>query len=132
MEIAQFLKSLKDVGSSPLALIGYVVVIGAWVTRAVLLMRPQVEAKNILQMYKTERERTKALRELIGNAPPPGLKDADIVVWVKVQASIQNKQLLLAAYISTLILATVLIGIAINQSVDRSTPVLERSTVTRP
>jgi|HubBroStandDraft_6_1064221.scaffolds.fasta_scaffold880229_2 hypothetical protein len=51
MDLKSLLSSLKDVAGSPWALIGYIVVIGAWVVRSYVLARPQRRAREILQLY---------------------------------------------------------------------------------
>jgi hypothetical protein len=130
MDINRLLYSLKDVAASPWALIGYVVVVGAWVVRTYLLARPQRRAREILQLYSADAQRTRALEELMGSAPPRGLKEAQVLDWVKIQAKAKTKILLLIAYVSTLVMGTVTVGLAIYHAQppeDKSTPVIVKS-----
>jgi hypothetical protein len=129
MDINRLLSSLKDVAGSPWALIGYVVVVGAWVVRTYLLAKPQREAREILRLYSADTQRTRALEELMGSAPPRGLKDSQVLDWVKIQARAKTKVLMLIAYVSTLVMGTVIVGLAIYhaQPEDNSTPVLVKS-----
>jgi hypothetical protein len=134
MDINRLLSSLKDVASSPWALIGYVVVVGAWVVRTYLLAKPQRRAREILQLYSADAQRTKALEELMGSAPPRGLKESQVLDWVKIQTKARTKVLLLIAYISTLVMSTVVVGLAIYHAQppeDMSVPVVVKSKVER-
>ena len=130
MDLKSLLSSLKDVAGSPWALIGYVVVVAAWVVRSYVLARPQRRAREILQLYSSDTQRTKALEELMGSAPPRGLQEAQTLDWVKIQAKAQNRLFLLIAYVSTLIMGTIIVGIAIyhaQEPEDKSPPVLIKS-----
>ncbi len=134
MDLKSLLSSLKDVAGSPWALIGYIVVIGAWVVRSYLLARPQRRAREILQLYSSDAQRTKALEELVGSAPPRGIQQEQILDWVRIQAKAQNRSFLLIAYVSTLIMATVVIGLAIYHAQppdDTSKPVVVKSKADR-
>jgi hypothetical protein len=130
MDLNRLLSSLKDVASSSWALIGYVVVVGAWVVRTYLLAKPQRRAREILQLYSADAQRTKALEELMGSAPPRGLQESQILDWVKIQTKAKSKAPLLIAYISTLVMSTVFVGLAIYHAQppeDRSVPVVARA-----
>jgi hypothetical protein len=130
MDLKTLLSSLRDVAGSPWALIGYIVVVGAWVVRSYVLARPQRRAREILQLYSSDAQRTKALEELMGSSPPRGLQKAQILDWVAIQAKAQNRLFLLIAYVSTLIMGTVIVGLAVYHAQppeDTSKPVLVKS-----
>jgi hypothetical protein len=70
----------------------------------------------------------------MGSAPPRGLQEAQVLDWVKVQAKMQNRLFMLIAYVSTLIMATIVVGIAIYHAQppeDRSQPVVVKSKAER-
>ena len=124
MELTSFLNGLKHVSGSPLALVGYVVVAGAWTLRTWLLVRPQRQARKILGLFKTDSERVTALKALLGTEPPRGLSGPQTLEWTRIQAGSNSKILLLVAYVVTLITACLIIGLAVQsaRSIDADRP----------
>jgi|SRR5229473_6428060 len=134
MDIKSFLQSLREVASSWQALIGYVIVVAAWTIRGWLVYRPQKQARYILATYENDSERSVALRSLLGTEPPKRLTGAEILVWTEVQVKSKARLFLLIAYVSTLIVALILVSLAIsnNSHSDHRNPILINNTVKRP
>jgi hypothetical protein len=105
MDIPDFLNALKDVATSPYAFVGYALVVCVWITREWFVSQPQKKVAVILKQYKKDEDRTNALRELIGTAPPKGLKPDEILDWIKTKAKEKSRIFLLIAYLSTLVVA---------------------------
>jgi hypothetical protein len=126
-----FLDALPSAGSSPYAYAAYVVVAGVWALYVWRAGQPQREARRILAMYKDgDDARTDALRELTGNAPPIGLPAADILAWVRIQATNRGRGLLLAAYLTTLG-TIIIVGVValVRGKTDASSPLSARITL---
>ena len=100
--IADFLRVLRDVAGSPLAFAAYVIVAAAWVGRAWIVYQPQARAREILAQYKDDKQRSVALKTLIGENPPTGIPDAQIIDWVKLKSKDKARYLVLVAYVATL------------------------------
>ncbi len=133
--MTDFLVHLKDAGSSTLALAAYIIVALLWALRSWLAYRPQVKAKQILAMYKSDVERSRALAALLGTEPPRGLQRDAILAWTAMQISRQTRLLVVAAYVATLLTAVVIVGMALFRPSDSDAgkhPVLINSTVERP
>jgi hypothetical protein len=124
VDLTSFFYGLKQVSASPLALVGYVVVVGAWTLRTWLLVRPQRQARRILGLFKTDSERVTALRALLGAEPPRGLSGPQTLEWARIQAGSNSRLLLLIAYVVTLITACLIIGLTVQtaRSIDADLP----------
>jgi hypothetical protein len=118
MDIPDFLNALKDVATSPYAFVGYALVVCVWIMREWFVSQPQKKAAVILKQYTKDEDRTNALRELVGTAPPKGLKPDEILDWVKTKAKEKSRILLLIAYLSTLVVALIIGVIAIKESTE--------------
>ena len=135
MELKYLLQGLREVATSWLALVGYVVVVAAWATRSWLVYRPQRQTRQILAEYRNDSERNVALRSLLGSEPPKGLKRSELLKWAELQAKGSTRVFLLIAYVSTLITILVIVGLAITRGrnqADHRSPVLIKSTPIRP
>ncbi len=102
MDIKSFLEQLPAAASSPLALGSYALVLAAWIVVVWLRQKPQREARRILEQYKDDDKRNKALASLLGTAPPEGLARREILEWVKLKSADSTRTYLLIAYLATL------------------------------
>lgn len=130
-----FLDNLTAASQSTIALVAYLAVVMAWFLRFWVGGRPQRKAKEILSLYSSDAERTRALGSLLGNEPPSGLKKEEILAWVALQGKHQSRSMLIVAYLATLFAVIVIIGMALffPQHLEASRPpVLIDSTVLRP
>lgn len=133
--MTEFLLHLREASSSPAALAAYVVVVVAWVTRAWIAYRPARKAREILAMYGSDRERTRALTALLGVQPPVGLRAEDMLQWAALQSSHRSRQLLVLSYVATLLTALVIVGMALYRTQEPpqdKPPVLIDSSAQRP
>lgn len=131
----KFLEYLSQTASSPLALVGYIVVVVAWVLKTYLAKKPKQQLQNILKNYKDENERNKALKALLGDTPPQKLQSFEIIEWAKIKMKEKEKVLLLIAYLSTLVVFLTIISFSVYRSVtvkeDHKPPVIIHEKVDR-
>jgi hypothetical protein len=111
--MAPFLNQLSAAASSPLGLAAYALVLAAWLLRAWQVQKPQRESRRILEQFKDDEERNRALGALIGTEPPRGLAQADILEWVRLQSKAGARTYLLIAYLATLAAVMVLLASAL-------------------
>lgn len=131
--MVDFLTHLQEAATSTASLAAYAVVVAAWALRAWLKYQPQHQAKQILKMYKSDAERTRALVTLLGSAPPKALEGDQILKWVALQTTQRTRYLVVFAYLATLLTAIVVVGMALFRDSDvGKPPVLIKSKVERP
>jgi hypothetical protein len=111
-ELALFLKYLGDAAVSPLALGAYASAVAAWVARTWIVTGPRQRAEQIVSRFRDDGARVSALRDLLGVAPPPGLKPAEIMDWVRVRSSERAHAYLIVAYLATLAAIVIVFGMA--------------------
>lgn len=107
-----FLNSLKVAATSPLAVVAYVCVVAAWITRIWLVTGPKQRAEHILSKFTDDATRSTALRELLGADPPKGIQKSDIMDWVRIKSSENTRGYLALAYLATLLAIVVIVGMA--------------------
>lgn len=132
--ISDFLSRLGVVATSTIALAGYVVVVVAWTVSAWVRLQPLSNAARILGQFRSDNARTEALGKLLGNDVPQGLRKKDLMSWETQRIRHRSRVLALVAYLSTLITAVVIFGMAAFQPAAhevRKPPVLVDSEVTR-
>jgi hypothetical protein len=109
MDIQKFLGALKTAGTNPIALVGYLVVVAAWVYVKTTDGRLKFIAKTIKDLPETDR--LEILKKEYNTTPRKGLSAEE---WIK-----SRKQLLLFFGFITTVLAIVVIGLAaISRSVS--------------
>jgi hypothetical protein len=108
-----FLDALPTVAKSPYALVAYTLLAAVWALRVWQVGRPQREASKILAQFKDDAGRTKALTQLLGNAPPDGLPHNEVLEWVRIESSGRDRAFVLAAYVATLAAAIVIAVVAL-------------------
>jgi hypothetical protein len=108
--IAPFLQYLPEAASSPLALVAYFLVVGAWALRTWLYINPTRDARRILAQYKDDAERTIALTKIFNEQLPRGLKGNDaILAWVRNKSLEKTRVLFVVAWLATLVAVLVLV-----------------------
>jgi hypothetical protein len=128
-----FLSRLGEAATSTLALAAYVVVVLAWVFRVWLGYRPENRAEKILGQFDSDAARNEALGKLLGSSPQR-LPRKNLMRWAIVGTQHRSRVLATVAYLSTLVAAIVIIGMALFQPVAnevRKPPVLIDSEVKR-
>jgi hypothetical protein len=135
MLVALFLGHLSEIASSPLAFVGYLIALAAWVARGWSVKRPEQQAKEIISTFKSDRDRREALGTLLGERPPDGLKGKAIIDWVHIKTRQKAYIYIVFAYVCTLITALAIIGMAtysfLNRDGDPTKPpilIQERAT----
>jgi hypothetical protein len=116
--IRAFLNALPSAATSPYAFAAYALALGAWVINAWQGQKPQKESRKILETFKSDGERRKALADLLGVQPPPGLAKAEILEWVRLQSAGRNKTYVLVAYLATLAAILVIVVVALTSNPD--------------
>jgi len=116
--MVKFSEYLWQTASSPLALVGYIVILAAWVLKNYLLKKPKQQLQNILTNYKDEDAKNKALKILLGNDPPKRLKSFEVIEWAKIKMKEKEKNLLLIAYLSTLVVFLAIVSFSVYKSVN--------------
>ncbi len=113
LHMANFLVHIAAAAKSTIALAAYVIVVAAWSLRAWMQYRPQRKAKEILALYSSDAERTRALAELLGNQPPKGLRQKEVLAWVAMQTKQRSRVLWVLAFLVTLITAVIIVAMAL-------------------
>ena len=117
----EFLKHLPEAASSPLAFVAYGLVVAAWVVQAWLAQNPRRSAQKILERFKDDTQRSKALAEIFQEQPPRGLSGNEAILqWVNIRSREKAKQLLLVAWVAT-VLALLLFLVAVYSHVSTAT-----------
>ncbi|EEF27717.1 conserved hypothetical protein [Ricinus communis] len=126
-----FLNVLKDSALSHVAMAGYLAIAAAWALRIWLVAHPKHQARRIISLYKDDASKIAALRELLGTAPPLGLKRDELIRWAEIQMRGRTRALLLIAYVITLItgIPTLRVTMAVNNP-GTTTKVLTQIGVT--
>jgi hypothetical protein len=124
--ISTFLGQLGTVATSGLALAAYAIVVAAWALQIWLARQPERRAREILSLYKSDRERNEALASLLGQAPPDGLKGAQLLEWTRQNTRYRSRTLLVVAYLSTLCAVIVIVALALFEA---PTPQIGMDTV---
>src|SRR3974390_177 len=109
-----FLEHLKDIATSPLAYVGYLAALAAWVGRLWMVNSPQQQASKIVAAFKDDRQRAEALGTLLGEKPPTGLARKEILDWVRIKSKEKARFHLIFAYVCTLVTAVAVIGLAVH------------------
>lgn len=112
----KFLDHLKYIASSPLAFVGYALVIFLWGYRYWVINHPKSKLKEILLTFKSDTEKIRAVKLLTGTEPPTGLTGSQILKWYEINNKQKSKSLLLLAYSFTLLTLIVVIGLAFYKS----------------
>jgi hypothetical protein len=132
--ITDFPGRLGEAATSTLALVAYVVVVLAWVFRVWRWYRLENKAEKILEQFDSDAARNEALGKLLGSSPPRGLPRKNLMQWATDETRHRSRVLATVAYLSTLIAAIVIIGMALFQPIAhevRKPPVLIDSEVNR-
>jgi type VI protein secretion system component VasF len=102
--VEAFLKHLPEVAASPLAFVAYCLVIAAWVAAILLTGTQERKTEEILNQFKDDHVRLKALAKLINKEPPEGLTgNKAILEWVTANNRSRSKMLFLVGWILTLV-----------------------------
>jgi hypothetical protein len=128
-----FLSHLGEAATSPLAFVGYVVVILSWTFLAWKRMHSLSQVREIIAKYESDDARNEALGKLLGNQPK-GMRQKDLLAWSKQQAAHQTKVLITISYLFTLLALLGVIALAKYRSdlaEERRPPVLVDSEVQR-
>jgi hypothetical protein len=128
-----FLSHLGEAATSPLAFVGYVVVILSWTFLAWKRMHSLAQVREIIAKYESDDARNEALGKLLGNQPK-GMRQKDLLAWSKQQAAHQTKVLITISYLFTLLALLGVIALAKYRSdlaEERRPPVLVDSEVQR-
>jgi hypothetical protein len=128
-----FLSHLGEAATSPLAFVGYVVVILSWTFLAWKRMHSLSQVREIIAKYESDDARNEALGKLLGNQPK-GMRQKDLLAWSKQQAAHQTKVLITISYLFTLLALLGVIALAEYRSdlaEERRPPVLVDSEVQR-
>lgn len=116
MQPSIFLEHLKDAASSPFAFVAYVCVVAAWLYAATSRHRLNVMAKMIKDL--PEHERIKVIEREYGTTPRAGLSAEQ---WIRARLH----ALLFLAFLSLLIAAIAVAGIAAVRNPNEEIPPLE-------
>ena len=108
----RFLQYLKEIANSPLAYIGYALVIFLWAFRYWILNSPKSKIKDILGTFKSDSEKNEAIKSLTGIEPPRGLNGKQILNWYENNNRQRSKSLLLLAYLASLLTIILIVGLA--------------------
>src|SRR5688572_102933 len=113
--LSSFLKHIPDAASSPLAFVAYGLIVAAWVVRTWLLLNPRREARRILEQFKEDPARIRALSRVFNEQPPEALSGNDAILqWVRIKSSEKTKVLLVVAWLATAV-ALLLFLVAVNK-----------------
>jgi hypothetical protein len=129
-----FLSHIGEAATSPLAFVGYVVVILSWTFLAWKRMHSLSAVRKVLGQYESDDARNEALGKLLGNAPPKGMHRKDLFAWSKQQTTHQTKVLITISYLLTLLALVGVFALAkyrSDLSDERRPPVLVDSEVQR-
>jgi hypothetical protein len=129
-----FLTHLGEAATSPLAFVGYVVVILSWTFLARKRMHSLSQVREVIGKYDSDDARNEALGKLLGNQPPMGLRQKDLLDWSKDRAAHQTKVLITVSYLFTLLALLGIVALAkyrTDLADERRPPVLVDSEVQR-
>jgi len=129
-----FLSHLGEAATSPLAFVSYVVVILSWTFLAWKRMHSLSQIREVIGKYESDDARIKALGKLLGNEPPKGMHQKDLLAWSKQQTAGQTKVLITVSYLFTLLALVSVFALAKYKSdlaEERRPPVLVDSEVQR-
>ncbi|BBO87043.1 hypothetical protein [Desulfosarcina ovata] len=99
----ELIEIIGEVAGEPLSLVAYLAIIALFSWRAWLNTKPVKEAEKILDKYKNDIDRNKALEHLIGNSIPDKIGEEKIIEWVKLKSKEKTRKMLVLAYIATLV-----------------------------
>jgi hypothetical protein len=118
--IADLLKNLPEAAQSPLAFVAYCLVVAAWLIQRWLALKPQRDAKSILNTFKDDQLRLSALTEIFNEPPPRGLEGNQAILdWVRVRSAEKTKVLLVVAWLATLV-AVLIFLVAVRNAASNS------------
>jgi hypothetical protein len=129
-----FLSHLGEAAAAPLAFVGYVVVILSWTFLVWKRMRSLSQVREVIGKYESDDARNEALAKLLGDQPPKGMRQKDLLDWSKQQAALQTKVLITVSYLFTLLALVGVFALAKYRSdvaEERRPPVLVDSEVQR-
>jgi hypothetical protein len=129
-----FLGHLGEAAAAPLAFVGYVVVILSWTFLVWKRMRSLSQVREVIGKYESDDARNEALAKLLGDQPPKGMRQKDLLDWSKQQAALQTKVLITVSYLFTLLALVGVFALAKYRSdvaEERRPPVLVDSEVQR-
>jgi len=129
-----YLSHLGEAATSPLAFVGYVVVILSWTFLMWKRMHSLSQVKEVIGKYESDAARNEALGKLLGNQPPEGTRQKDLLKWSKQQTAHQTIVLITVSYLFTLLALVSVFALAKYRSdlaEERRPPVLVDSEVQR-
>lgn len=106
-----FLEYLKDIASSPLAFVGYIIVIIFWSFFVWLNYK-----RNVIEAFTEEKKKIIALESLLDTKPPKG---ADPIKWLALKLKGKIHSYLFFSFLSTLLTAIILFTIATFNSTSK-------------
>lgn len=102
--IDSLLSHLSEVSGSPLAFVAYGLVVAGWVVTIWLSGNPERKTENILNQFKDDKLRLRALAKLAGKDPPQGLTGNEAILqWVNANYRSRSRMLFLVGWTITLI-----------------------------
>lgn len=128
------LNYLGEAATSALAFVGYVVVVLSWTFLAWRRMHALSQVREVIGKYESDDARNEALGKLLGNQPPKGMRQKDLLAWSKQQTAHQTKVLIAVSYLFTLLALVGVFALAKYRSdlaEERRPPVLVDSEVQR-
>ena len=114
MDVLQaFLNALPTAATSPYAYAAYVLLLGSWLVSLWLRGQPQRQTEKILAAFRDDAARNAALAKLLGESPPRGLPNDQILEWAQSQTRAKSKTYLLIGYVATLVTIIIIVVVAL-------------------